>query len=86
MLTESTHIPAEALLPGGQIIAFPTQSKPQVRTMNEVEVEAIENAIAVYKGNLTEAAKGLRIGRATLYRKLKEYDINPRLTKPLKAA
>ena len=45
--------------------------------MNELESKAIENAITQYRGNLTEAAKALGIGRATLYRKVKQYQIDP---------
>ncbi len=48
-----------------------------VLPMNEVEAQAIRNAILEYKGNLTEAAKVLGIGRATLYRKIKQYNIDP---------
>ena len=42
-----------------------------------MEARAIEAAIYQYKGNLTEAAKALGIGRATLYRKVKQYHIDP---------
>jgi DNA-binding NtrC family response regulator len=53
----------------------PESSK--VITINELESMAIENAIFEYKGNLTEAARALGIGRATLYRKVKQYNIDP---------
>lgn len=43
----------------------------------ELEKKAIEAAIKKHNGSLTEAAKELGIGRATLYRKVKEYQINP---------
>jgi transcriptional regulator of acetoin/glycerol metabolism len=65
---------------GSNVIAFPSaQSRDdkKVSTMNELESEAIKNAIFEYKGNLTEAAKALGIGRATLYRKVKQYNIDP---------
>ena len=86
MLTESTQLPTQSLLPGAQIIPFPGVATPKIKRMNEVELEAIEVAIAAFNGNLTEAAKGLGIGRATLYRKLKDYNINPRQLKTNKAA
>ncbi len=54
-----------------------TDPKKSVSTINQLENVAIENAIAAYKGNLTEAAKALGIGRATLYRKVKQYNIDP---------
>ena len=49
----------------------------RVATMDELESQAIQNAIFEYKGNLTEAARALGIGRATLYRKVKQYNIDP---------
>ena len=65
----------------GQVLQFPTaqnnQDDQKVMTMNEMESMAIENAIHEYNGNLTEAAKALGIGRATLYRKVKQYGIDP---------
>ncbi len=66
---------------GAVVLQFPPGGKAgaRVNTMNEVEKQAIENAILEYKGNLTEAAKALGIGRATLYRKVKQYDISPNL-------
>src|SRR5436190_20659422 len=57
---------------GAKILRFPqpaangTDDK-KVRTINELESLAIENAIHEFGGNLTEAAKALGIGRATLY-------------------
>lgn len=64
---------------GGNVIQFPTvtPAASNVQKMEEIEAQAIENAILQYKGNLTEAAKALGIGRATLYRKVKQYQIDP---------
>lgn len=63
---------------GNNLIQFPTATvKLSVQKMEQMEAQAIENAIQQYKGNLTEAAKALGIGRATLYRKVKQYKIDP---------
>lgn len=63
---------------GSNVVAFPTaQQADKVQKMEELEAQAIESAINQYKGNLTEAAKALGIGRATLYRKVKQYHIDP---------
>lgn len=64
---------------GNNVLAFPTPTatSSSVQKMEELEAHAIENAIVQYKGNLTEAAKALGIGRATLYRKVKQYHIDP---------
>ena len=37
----------------------------------------IQLAIARYRGQMSEVARRLGIGRSTLYRKLKEYGIDP---------
>lgn len=66
-----------------KIYPFPVQARDNggkganTMTMNELESVAITNAIIAHKGNLTEAAKALGIGRATIYRKIKQYNIDP---------
>ncbi|MCB0367245.1 MAG: hypothetical protein H6624_14605 [Bdellovibrionaceae bacterium] len=67
---------------GAKILPFPSSTQRvdangRVQTINELEAQAIENAIHEFNGNLTEAAKALGIGRATLYRKVKQYNIDP---------
>jgi transcriptional regulator of acetoin/glycerol metabolism len=63
---------------GGKILTFKQGGDlSNVETMDQVEARAIESAISQFKGNLTEAAKALGIGRATLYRKVKYFQIDP---------
>lgn len=63
---------------GGKVLSFPSNTPgKKVASMDEIESQAIVGAINEYKGNLTEAAKALGIGRATLYRKVKQYGIDP---------
>lgn len=75
---------------GAKILQFPQPSgstdEHKVRTINELESIAIENAIHEFGGNLTEAAKALGIGRATLYRKVKQYNIDPSSARKKRAA
>jgi DNA-binding NtrC family response regulator len=76
---------------GAKILQFPQPSlasddDKKVRTINELESIAIENAIHEFGGNLTEAAKALGIGRATLYRKVKQYNIDPANARKKRAA
>lgn len=59
------------------VVPFGSPTSDSVHKMEELEAKAIENAIFQFKGNLTEAAKALGIGRATLYRKVKLYNIDP---------
>ena len=55
-------LPAIAMLsPGGD-----------VRPIDEIEAEVIRFAIAHYRGQMSMVARKLRIGRSTLYRKLKD--------------
>jgi DNA-binding NtrC family response regulator len=42
----------------------------EVRPLADIETEAIRFAIAHYRGQMSEVARKLRIGRSTLYRKL----------------
>lgn len=81
----------QVLSPGENknVIPFPgaqSGESGKVQTINELESVAIENAIHQYKGNLTEAAKALGIGRATLYRKVKQYNIDTSIARRKRAA
>jgi transcriptional regulator of acetoin/glycerol metabolism len=76
---------------GAKILQFPGTNVSQsqdakVHTINELEAVAIQNAIYNFGGNLTEAARALGIGRATLYRKVKQYNIDPSMARRKKAA
>jgi two-component system response regulator HydG len=48
---------------------------PEVKTLAELERQAILGAIRTLNGDKLQAAKLLGIGKTTLYRKLKEYGI-----------
>jgi DNA-binding NtrC family response regulator len=49
----------------------------EMRPLSEVEYEMIVMAIEHYRGQMSEVARRLGIGRSTLYRKLKDYGIDP---------
>jgi len=72
------------------VLQFPSggqnQASGAVSTINDLEAQAIEKAIHSFRGNLTEAAKALGIGRATLYRKVKLYNIDPMQARKRRAA
>jgi DNA-binding NtrC family response regulator len=42
----------------------------EVRPLDDLEAEAIRFALTHYRGQMSEVARRLRIGRSTLYRKL----------------
>jgi DNA-binding NtrC family response regulator len=44
----------------------------EVRTLEDIERDLLRYAIAHYRGNMTEVARRVGIGRSTLYRRLKE--------------
>ena len=48
----------------------------EIRPLQKVEKEAIIQALDFTRGNKRKAAKLLNISERTLYRKVKEYDIN----------
>ena len=47
-----------------------TDPRGEVRPLDELERETIRFAIAHYRGQMSEVARRLGIGRSTLYRKL----------------
>jgi DNA-binding NtrC family response regulator len=46
----------------------------EVRPIEEIETDVIRFAIAHYRGQMSEVARRLKIGRSTLYRKLESMD------------
>ncbi len=55
-----------------------------VRPLEEIEAEAIRFAIAHYRGQMSEVARRLQIGRSTLYRKLENLGLAERSTEERK--
>jgi len=49
-----------------------------LRSLDELEKEAIRQALEHFAGNLSDAARQLGIGRSTLYRKLEQYGLRPK--------
>jgi DNA-binding NtrC family response regulator len=47
-----------------------------VRRLESLEAETIRFALSHYRGQMSEMARRLGIGRSTLYRKMKEYGLN----------
>ena len=61
--------PAPSLLPPGAALGL-LGSAGDVRPLADIEAEVIRFAIAHYRGQMSEVARKLQIGRSTLYRKL----------------
>jgi DNA-binding NtrC family response regulator len=49
-----------------------------VRPLEEIEAEALRFAISHYRGQMSEVARRLQIGRSTLYRKLESLGLDER--------
>jgi DNA-binding NtrC family response regulator len=69
--------PASALPAASFGIVRAIDERGNVRALADVELEMIRFAIEFYNGQMSEVARRLGIGRSTLYRKLKEYGIDP---------
>ena len=53
-----------------------TDGNGEVRPLDEIETEVIRFAIAHYRGQMSEVARRLQIGRSTLYRKFDSLGLN----------
>ena len=51
----------------------------EVRPLEDIEADMIRLAMNRYRGHMTEIAKRLGIGRSTLYRKMREFGLEPRI-------
>jgi DNA-binding NtrC family response regulator len=77
-------LPSHPMIPpGSSIEALPLiDGKGDVRPLEEVEAELIRYAITHYRGQMSEVARRLQIGRSTLYRKLEALGLNAGATEP----
>ena len=57
-----------------------------VRRMEDMESELIRFALAYYRGQMSEMARKLGIGRSTLYRKMKEFGLDDGAAEATEAA
>lgn len=48
-----------------------------VKPLAVIEEQAIRFALRRYRGSVSEVARRLKIGRSTLYRKLRSYGVEP---------
>ena len=68
---------AAAMAPSAAEDALPLlDAAGEVRPLEELEAELIRYAITHYRGQMSEVARRLQIGRSTLYRKLEALGLN----------
>lgn len=66
------QVPANAPIVVPGVAAVPAAAPPQVaRSLDDIEIDAIQRAVDAARGNISEAAKRLGISRNTIYRKLR---------------
>jgi len=71
------HLPAlQAPIASSYALSL-TDEAGQVRKFEALESDIIRMAIGRYDGHMSEVARRLGIGRSTLYRKLKEFGLEP---------
>ncbi|MGB9664592.1 MAG: helix-turn-helix domain-containing protein, partial [Ignavibacteria bacterium] len=59
----------------GEISSKIDAESHEIIPLEKVKENALRHALKVTKGNIQEAARRLQIGRATIYRMMKEYNI-----------
>ena len=57
-----------------------------LKSFDDVQKEAVQKALNVSKGNISQVSKILNIGRATVYRKIRQYHIERPKAAPAKKA
>jgi DNA-binding NtrC family response regulator len=68
---------APATLAAAPLDALPLlNTDGDMRPLEEIEAEVIRYAVAHYRGQMSEVARRLQIGRSTLYRKLEALGLN----------
>jgi DNA-binding NtrC family response regulator len=71
------HPGASAASPHAAADALPLlDASGEVRPLEELEAELIRYAVTHYRGQMSEVARRLQIGRSTLYRKLEALGLN----------
>jgi DNA-binding NtrC family response regulator len=74
---EAATASAAALVPPWPSDALPLlDAAGEVRPLDAIEAELIKYAITHYRGQMSEVARRLQIGRSTLYRKLEALGLN----------
>jgi DNA-binding NtrC family response regulator len=76
-LVDDTAMKSPAVLASPLVDALPLlDTEGEVRPLEELEAELIRYAITHYRGQMSEVARRLQIGRSTLYRKLEALGLN----------
>jgi two-component system response regulator HydG len=74
-ITRIKQLPGQIQTDGGSSTASPSADALQGKSLEEVEREHIAKTLQLTNNNRIEAAKILKIGERTLYRKIKAYNL-----------
>ncbi|HEX4409278.1 MAG TPA: sigma-54 dependent transcriptional regulator [Xanthobacteraceae bacterium] len=72
---DAGHLVPSTTAPIGDALAL-LDPEGEVRPLDDIESELIRYAVKHYRGQMSEVARRLRIGRSTLYRKLEALGLN----------
>ncbi len=76
-LLQRKSLPPHLIQEGSQTATRDPTDTTDILPLDEVERRAIIQALEATDGNIPDAARALRIGRSTLYRKLEKYNLRP---------
>ena len=66
---ENKIIPLQSHLPGGI-------NPANIKSLKDLESQAVIALLTAMNGNITKVSQMLKVGRATIYRKIRDNDIN----------
>jgi DNA-binding NtrC family response regulator len=80
MLGAERTVPHTIAIGNGALGIPATTDQGEIRSLEAMEADMIRLALGRYRWHMTEVAKRLGIGRSTLYRKMREFGLEPRPT------
>jgi DNA-binding NtrC family response regulator len=80
MLGAERTVPHTIAIGNGGLGIPATTDQGEIRSLEAMEADMIRLALGRYRWHMTEVAKRLGIGRSTLYRKMREFGLEPRPT------
>jgi DNA-binding NtrC family response regulator len=80
MLGAERTVPHTIAIGNGALGIPATTDQGDIRSLEAMEADMIRLALGRYRWHMTEVARRLGIGRSTLYRKMREFGLEPRPT------
>jgi transcriptional regulator of acetoin/glycerol metabolism len=80
MLGAERTVPQTIAIGNGGLGIPAITAQGEIRSLEAMEADMIRLALGRYRWHMTEVARRLGIGRSTLYRKMREFGLEPRPT------